>query len=44
MIFLHSENFILVDKKLHIRGIYNGTLQLEIEQLIEDIKNLEAEE
>ncbi len=42
--FLHSENFILVDKKLHIRGIYNGTLQLEIEQLIEDIKNLEAEE
>jgi protein SCO1/2 len=42
--FLHSENFILVDKNLHIRGIYNGTLQLEIEQLIEDIKNLEAEE
>ena len=41
--FLHTENFILVDKNLHIRGIYNGTLQLEIEQLIKDIKSLEKE-
>lgn len=41
--FLHTENFILVDKKLHIRGIYNGTLQLEIEQLMKDIKELEKE-
>jgi protein SCO1/2 len=41
--FLHTENFILVDKKLHIRGIYNGTLSLEIEQLIKDIKTLEKE-
>lgn len=41
--FLHTENFILVDKNLHIRGIYNGTLQLEIEQLIKDIKTLESE-
>jgi protein SCO1 len=41
--FLHTENFILVDKNLHIRGIYNGTLQLEIEQLIKDIRELEKE-
>jgi protein SCO1 len=41
--FLHTENFILVDKNLHIRGIYNGTLALEIEQLVKDIKALEME-
>ena len=41
--FLHTENFILVDKNLRIRGIYNGTLKLEIEQLIKDIQELEKE-
>jgi protein SCO1 len=41
--FLHTENFILVDKNLHIRGVYNGTLPLEIEQLIKDIRELEKE-
>jgi protein SCO1 len=41
--FLHTENFILVDKNLHIRGVYNGTLQLEIEQLIKDIRELEKQ-
>lgn len=41
--FLHTENFILIDKNLHIRGIYNGTLQLEIEQLIKDIRDLKKE-
>ena len=41
--FLHTENFILVDKNLHIRGIYNGTLSLEIEQLMKDIRTLEKE-
>jgi protein SCO1 len=41
--FLHTENFILIDKNLHIRGIYNGTLPLEIKQLIEDLKVLKQE-
>ncbi|MBC7408089.1 MAG: SCO family protein [Arcicella sp.] len=41
--FLHTENFILVDKNLRIRGIYNGTLSLEIEQLIKDIRVLQKE-
>ena len=38
--FLHTEHFLLVDKSLRIRGIYNGTLGLEMEQLIEDIYEL----
>ncbi len=41
--FLHTEHFILVDKLKHIRGIYNGTLQLEAEQLVKDIAILKAE-
>ena len=35
--FLHTEHFILVDQNKKIRGIYNGTLELEAKQLIEDI-------
>jgi len=42
--FLHTEHFILVDKSKRIRGIYNGTLTLEMQQLIDDIKTLELEE
>ncbi len=41
--FLHTEHFILVDKSKRIRGIYNGTLTLEMLQLIADIKNLQNE-
>ena len=41
--FLHTEHFILVDKTKRIRGIYNGTLTLEMQKLIEDIKTLEKE-
>lgn len=42
--FLHTEHIILVDTTGRIRGIYNGTLQLDIEQLIKDIITLKAEE
>lgn len=35
--FLHTEHFLLVDKTMRIRGIYNGTLRLEMQQLIKDI-------
>ncbi|RZJ70646.1 MAG: SCO family protein [Flavobacterium sp.] len=38
--FLHTEHVILIDRKKRIRGIYNGTLQLENEQLIKDMKLL----
>jgi len=41
--FLHTEHFILVDKNRRIRGIYNGTLELETNQIIDDIKELEKE-
>lgn len=41
--FLHTEHVLLVDKSKRIRGIYNGTLQLEIEQLIKDIEVLKKE-
>ena len=41
--FLHTEHFILVDHNKRIRGIYNGTLQLEIGQLIKDIEELKKE-
>ncbi len=42
--FLHTENFILLDKQRRIRGVYNGTLPLEMERLIEDIGELKKEE
>ena len=42
--FLHTEHFILVDKTKRIRGIYNGTLTLEMQQLVSDIKILQNEE
>ncbi len=38
--FLHTENFILVDQKRRVRGIYNGTIVSQIELLIEDINSL----
>ena len=38
--FVHSEFFLLVDMSGHLRGIYNGTLELETKHLIEDIQIL----
>lgn len=42
--FLHTEHVLLVDGSGRIRGIYNGTLPLEMEQLIKDINALKKEE
>ena len=39
---IHTENFMLVDKKQQIRGFYDGTDSKEIERLLEDIKVLKA--
>lgn len=41
--FLHTENFVLVDKHRHIRGVYNGTVDFEMDNLIRHIKLLEKE-
>src|SRR5690606_18379081 len=37
---VHTENFVLVDKKKRIRGFYDGTDPDAIEKLLEDIKIL----
>ena len=41
--FLHTENFVLIDKSRHIRGIYNGLNKASINQLIADIRTLKKE-
>lgn len=41
--FLHTENFILIDKNRHIRGIYNGLNKASVQQLIADVKTLQKE-
>lgn len=38
--FLHTEHVLLVDKERHLRGIYNGTIQLEMKRLKDDISRL----
>jgi protein SCO1/2 len=41
--FIHTENFVLVDKKGRIRGVYNGTLALDIQRLKRHIEILKKE-
>ena len=41
--FLHTENFVLIDQKRHIRGIYNGLNKADINQLIADIQTLKKQ-
>lgn len=41
--FIHTENFVLIDKKGRIRGVYNGTLTLDTERLIRHIQILKKE-
>jgi len=38
--FIHTPNFILVDTKKQIRGVYDGTKDEEIQRLINDINVL----
>lgn len=40
---VHTENFVLVDKKKRIRGFYDGTNPEEIDRLLEDIAILKKE-
>ena len=37
---IHTENIVLVDYQQRIRGVYNGTSELEMSYLIDDIKRL----
>ena len=38
--FIHTNNFVLVDKQLRIRGYYDGTSEKEVNQLILDVNRL----
>jgi protein SCO1/2 len=40
---IHTENFMLIDKKKQIRGFYDGTKNEEIKRLLSDIKVLKKE-
>ena|SRR5690554_2155464 len=41
--FIHTENFVLVDKEKRIRGFYDGTDAESVDQLITDIEILAQE-
>ena len=41
--FIHTEQFILVDKKKQIRGFYDGTDKNEVQRIIKDIEILKKE-
>ena len=41
--FLHTEHFMLIDQNGYIRGLYNGTLLLEMERILDDIHLLQNE-
>jgi protein SCO1/2 len=41
--FIHTENFVLIDKKRRIRGSYDGTDKKEMERLKKDIALLKEE-
>lgn len=42
--FIHTNNFVLVDRKQRIRGYYNGTSPGSVDTLIHDISRLLKEE
>ncbi|WP_034228507.1 SCO family protein [Aquimarina pacifica] len=41
--FIHTENFVLVDKKGYIRGVYNGTIEIDVKRLKRHIEILRKE-
>ena len=41
--FIHTEQFILIDKKRQIRGFYDGTDKNEMQRIIDDIELLKKE-
>ena len=41
--FIHTENFVLIDKERRIRGIYDGTDKKNMQKIIADIQLLKEE-
>jgi protein SCO1 len=42
--FIHSGAFLLIDKQKRIRGKYDGTIEADVNRLLEDIKKLKKED
>ena len=42
--FIHTEQFVLIDKNQQIRGFYDGTDATEIERIIKDVEILKSED
>jgi protein SCO1/2 len=38
--FIHTENFVLIDKEKRIRGFYDGTSSEDVDRMIDDIRIL----
>ncbi|MDB3907521.1 SCO family protein [Crocinitomicaceae bacterium] len=38
--FIHTNNFVLVDRELRIRGYYDGTKDAEVTKMMRDMENL----
>jgi protein SCO1 len=38
--FMHTELVLLIDENRHIRGIYNGSLRLEMNRLMDDLEKV----
>lgn len=38
--FIHTNNFVLVDRQLRIRGYYDGTSEIEVDRLMKDMERL----
>ncbi len=41
--FIHTNNFVLVDRQLRIRGYYDGTSETEVDRLMKDMERLVEE-
>ncbi len=41
--FIHTENFVLIDKEKRIRGFYDGTSENDVDKLLQDLAVLEKE-
>ncbi|SOU85988.1 SCO family protein [Tenacibaculum dicentrarchi] len=41
--FVHTENFVLIDKKRQIRGMYDGTKEENMQKIIDDVALLKEE-
>jgi protein SCO1/2 len=41
--FFHTDKIALIDRQMHIRGLYDGTSTKEVDKLFQDLKILVKE-